>query len=81
MALAGRASEEVVLGKDELSSLNQHRLMFARQVGYAIMMTRLRCCNYMPAHLPAFHTSHPIASLACPPSFLAFLSPPPPAPR
>lgn len=32
MALAGRAAEEVVFGREELSSLNQHRIMFARQV-------------------------------------------------
>ncbi len=32
MALAGRAAEEVLFGPEELSSLNQHRLMFARQV-------------------------------------------------
>jgi len=32
VALAGRAGEELVYGVDELSSLNQHRLMLARQI-------------------------------------------------
>jgi ATP-dependent Zn protease len=32
LALAGRAAEELVYGFDELSSLNQYRLMLARQI-------------------------------------------------
>ncbi|KAG2434015.1 hypothetical protein HYH02_012475 [Chlamydomonas schloesseri] len=37
VALAGRAGEELVLGRDELSSLNQHRLQMARQIAWKIM--------------------------------------------
>lgn len=37
MALAGRAAEEVVFGLDELSSLNQHRLMLARQIVHKML--------------------------------------------
>jgi len=37
VALAGRAAEEVVFGLDELSSLNQHRLMFARQIVHKML--------------------------------------------
>eukprot|EP00798_Chlamydomonas_sp_ICE-L_P007699 gene7699-863_t len=32
VALSSRAAEELVFGPDELSSLNQHRIMFARQI-------------------------------------------------
>ncbi len=37
VALAGRAAEELVLGRDELSSLSQHRLQFARQTAFKMM--------------------------------------------
>ncbi|GFR46161.1 hypothetical protein Agub_g7689 [Astrephomene gubernaculifera] len=35
--LAGRGAEEVVLGREELSSLQQHRLQFARQIAYKMV--------------------------------------------
>ncbi|GLI63674.1 hypothetical protein VaNZ11_006712 [Volvox africanus] len=37
VALAGRAAEELVMGREELSSLNQDRLQFARQIAFKIM--------------------------------------------
>jgi hypothetical protein len=37
VALAGRAGEEVVFGVDELSSLNQARLQFARQIVHKML--------------------------------------------
>ncbi|KAG2487345.1 hypothetical protein HYH03_014060 [Edaphochlamys debaryana] len=37
VALAGRAAEELVLGRDELSSLNQHRLQMARQIAWKMI--------------------------------------------
>jgi ATP-dependent Zn protease len=33
LMLAGRAAEELVFGRDELSSLHQAKLMMAREVG------------------------------------------------
>ena len=37
VALAGRAAEELLLGGDELSSLNQHRLVLARQIVHKML--------------------------------------------
>ena len=37
VALAGRAGEEVLFGPDELSSLNQGRIMFARQIAHKML--------------------------------------------
>jgi hypothetical protein len=37
VALAGRAGEEAVFGVEELSSLNQARLQFARQVAHKML--------------------------------------------
>ncbi len=37
MALAGRAGEELMFGRDELSSLNQHRLQLARQIVHKLL--------------------------------------------
>ncbi len=42
VALAGRAAEELVLGREELSSLNQHRLQFARQIAFKMMNSGAR---------------------------------------
>jgi len=37
VALAGRAGEELVFGVEELSSLNQSRLQFARQIAHKML--------------------------------------------
>jgi hypothetical protein len=37
MALAGRAGEELMFGRDEMSSLNQHRLQLARQIVHKLL--------------------------------------------
>ncbi|KAJ9527710.1 hypothetical protein QJQ45_025987 [Haematococcus lacustris] len=37
LALAGRAAEELVMGRDELSSLHQYRLMLARQIAHKLL--------------------------------------------
>lgn len=42
VALAGRAAEELVYGAEELSSLNQHRLMMARQVKECLRLSVAR---------------------------------------
>jgi ATP-dependent Zn protease len=37
VALAGRAGEELVMGRDEMSSLHQYRLMMARQIATKLL--------------------------------------------
>lgn len=48
MILAGRAAEELVFGREEMSSLHQHKLMQARQVsGVRGFLLRLQHARYL----------------------------------